>query len=83
MDDLGVVRTRFEREIRAAGGFRAAAERLGCSVPYLRMLVSGAGDRRPALDMARDIEDAFGISMRAWSIPRERRDSTEGDQVAA
>lgn len=61
----------FARRVRDAGGAAKVAALLGCTRAYVYLLVAGEG--RPSLDLARVIEDRFGVPMRAWTDPARPR----------
>lgn len=65
------VREHFAFRVRKIGGTLMAASRLGCTRSHVDMII--AGTRRPSLNMAGRISDAFGIPMEDWRDDPEWR----------
>jgi len=60
-------RERFIECVKEAGGSKKVAARLGVSRSYIDMV--RAGQRRPGMNAAAAIEEAFGIRMQDWVEP--------------
>lgn len=61
----------FARRVADAGGAAKAAKSLGCTRQYIYLIIRGEG--RPSLDLARRIEDSFGVPMRLWTAATAKR----------
>jgi hypothetical protein len=64
---MQATRERFARIVEDKGGRAVVAKALGCTPAYVGLLISGDGNKRPGLDMARAIEAHLGIPMQAWA----------------
>jgi hypothetical protein len=68
--------SRFSKAVKKAGGRRATAEALGCSVEFVRLLI--AGDKTPGLALALKIQEVMRVPVTYWKNPAaERGDSPE------
>lgn len=65
-DDNKSARERFIICVRAAGGAKITAGRLGCTRSYVDMI--RLGQRRPGMRVAFAIEREFGIKMQDWVV---------------
>ena len=64
MTALKRARERFIDAVKAAGGSKVVATRLGCSRSFIDMI--RAGHREPGMRTALHIQEAFGIPMQDW-----------------
>lgn len=54
----------FGRAVEKCGGRRATAEKLGCSVEFVRLML--AGQKTPGLTLAFKIEQLLGVPVSVW-----------------
>jgi transcriptional regulator with XRE-family HTH domain len=56
--------SRFAKAVKKVGGRRAVAERLGCSIEFVRLLL--IGEKTPGLALALKIHEVLGIPVAYW-----------------
>lgn len=73
--------TSFSQVITLAGGKKAVAEALGCSVEWVRQMEvgNGAPERMPSLDLMIRIEELFGLPFSYW-ISLRKSDAFEEEK---
>ena len=69
-------RQRFTDAVKAAGGSKVAAARLGCSRSFTDMIINA--QRSPGMRVAFRILQEFGIPMEAWVADEPQRSGGGG-----